>query len=65
MYNVRDMYIYLWIREGCCIGHWIVVVKGIIDIKDKGVYAAALINKWCYWTKVVPHNPITNNFKDK
>ena len=28
--------------------------KGITELKSNGVYAAALIKKWCYWTKGIP-----------
>ena len=64
-YNVRDMYIYLWIREGCCIGQWICVAEGITKLKAKSVYVAALIKKRFYWSKRVPGDLIDTRFRDK
>ena len=60
------MYTYFWIREGCSISEsGFYVAKGIIDIKAKGVYAAALIKKRRYWTKGVPGDLIDTKFEDK
>ena len=41
------------------------VLKAIIELKKKGVVAAALIKKQCYWPKYVPGDSIITHFQDK
>ena len=41
------------------------VLKAIIELKKKGVFAAALIKKWHYWLKYVPGDSIITHFQDK
>ena len=47
--------------------HWTVIffAKGIIELKSKGVYKAALIKKRHYWPKGVPDDLIDINFEYK
>ena len=40
------------------------VTKGVTYIEDKGVYAAALINKRSYWPKEFPCDLINTRFED-
>ena len=40
------------------------VLKAIIDLKKKGVFAAALIKKQCYWPKYIPGDAIITHFWD-
>ena len=40
------------------------VLKGIIELRKKGVFAAALIKKRRYWPKYVPCQMIVEKFKD-
>lgn len=41
------------------------VLKGIIELKKLGIYAAALIKKRRYWPKYIDGNRIQDYFKDK
>ena len=41
------------------------VLKGIIELKKRGVYASALIKKHCYWLKYIKCDDIKSHFDDK
>ena len=41
------------------------VLKAIIELKKKGVFAAALIKKQPYWPKYIPGGTIITHFGDK
>ena len=41
------------------------VLKGIVELMKRGVYASALIKKQKYWTKYIKGDAIRNCFKDK
>ena len=40
-------------------------LKGIIELKKRGVYASALINKHHYWPKYIKGDDIKSHFDDK
>ena len=41
------------------------VLKGIAELKKKGVFAVSLIKKRCYWPKYVDGDAINQHFSDK
>ena len=41
------------------------VLKGIVELKKRGVYASALIKKWKYWPKYIKGDAIKEHFDDK
>ena len=41
------------------------VLQAIVELKKKGVFAAALIKKWQYWPKHVPGDEIIQHFAEK
>ena len=41
------------------------ILQGIIELRNVGVYAGALIKKRRYWPKHVPGNVIDRYFQDK
>ena len=41
------------------------VLKSLIELQKKGLYAAALIKKRRYWPKYIPGDEIIEHFKDK
>ena len=41
------------------------VLKGIVELKKRGVYASALIKKQKYWSKYIKGNAIHDHFTDK
>ena len=41
------------------------ILKGIIELKKRGVYASALIKKCLYWPKYIKGNGIKSHFDDK
>ena len=41
------------------------VLKSLIELQKKGLYAAALIKKRRYWPKYIPGDKIIEHFKDK
>ena len=41
------------------------VLKGIIELRKKGVFASALIRKWCYWPKYIKVDDIKAHFDNK
>ena len=41
------------------------VLKGIVELKKKNVYASALIKKCCYWPKYIKGDLIKSHFDDK
>ena len=41
------------------------VLKGIIELKKRGVYMSALIKKRCYWPKYINGDDIKSHFDDK
>ena len=41
------------------------VLKGIIELKKRGLYASALIKKCCYWPKYIKGDDIKSQFDDK
>ena len=41
------------------------VLKGITELRKKGVFASALIKKWRYWPKYIKGDEIKAHFDDK
>ena len=41
------------------------VLKGLIELRKKGIFVAALIKKHCYWPKYIPGDKIIEHFKNK
>ena len=41
------------------------VLKGIIELRKKGVFASALIKKWQYWPKYIKGDAIQALFENK
>ena len=41
------------------------VLKGIVELKNRGVYASALIKKRCYWPKYIKGDDIKSHFDGK
>jgi hypothetical protein len=41
------------------------VLKGLIELKKKGLYAAALVKKWRYWPRYIRGNEIKAHFEGK
>ena len=41
------------------------VLQGIVELCKKGMFAAAQIKKWCYWSKHIPGEAIVSHFASK
>ena len=52
-------------RQSVCPRQWVLFLQAIVELKKRGLFAAALMKKYMYWPKYVPGNEIIVHFDNK